>query len=103
MTTNRPTGFRVTINGKKYELRKRGPWLVVTGGGRRNPAIMEALAERLSCTVADVESVGWRGDALEAEAFAFVAARCLKGLPISFPGTTGAPAPMTGGRIARPG
>ena len=76
--------------------------LVVTGGGRRNPALMAALAERLSCTVADVESVGWRGDALEAEAFAYLAARCARGLPISFPGTTGAPTPMTGGRIARP-
>ncbi|MFM8377608.1 MAG: anhydro-N-acetylmuramic acid kinase, partial [Phenylobacterium sp.] len=63
--------------------------LVVTGGGRRNPAIMSALARRLSCGVSDVESVGWRGDALEAEAFAFLAARCLRGLPISFPGTTG--------------
>jgi anhydro-N-acetylmuramic acid kinase len=52
--------------------------------------------------VADAESVGWRGDALEAEAFAFLAARCARGLPISFPGTTGIPAPMTGGRIARP-
>lgn len=77
--------------------------LVVTGGGRRNPAIMSALARRLSCGVSDVESVGWRGDALEAEAFAFLAARCLRGLPISFPGTTGVPGPMTGGRIARPG
>ena len=77
--------------------------LVVTGGGRRNPAIMAALAQRLSCTVTDVESVGWRGDALEAEAFAFLAARCVRGLPISFPGTTGVPAPMSGGRIARPG
>ncbi|AWM77589.1 anhydro-N-acetylmuramic acid kinase [Phenylobacterium parvum] len=76
--------------------------LIVTGGGRRNPALMAALAERLSCGVADAESVGWRGDALEAEAFAFLAARCARGLPISFPGTTGIPAPMTGGRIARP-
>jgi anhydro-N-acetylmuramic acid kinase len=63
---------------------------------------MAALAERLSCGVTDAESVGWRGDALEAEAFAFLAARCARGLPISFPGTTGIPAPMTGGRIARP-
>jgi len=76
--------------------------LVVTGGGRRNPALMEALAGRLSCEVADVESVGWRGDALEAEAFAFLAARCVRGLPISFPGTTGVESPMTGGRIAAP-
>ena len=77
--------------------------LIVTGGGRRNPALMEALSVRLSCTVTNVESVGWRGDALEAEAFAFLAARCLRGLPISFPGTTGVKAPMTGGRLARPG
>ena len=76
--------------------------LVVTGGGRRNPALMEALAGRLSCKVADVESVGWRGDALEAEAFAFLAARCARGLPISFPGTTGVERPMAGGRIAAP-
>jgi anhydro-N-acetylmuramic acid kinase len=76
--------------------------LIVTGGGRRNPALMAALQARLSCGVADAESVGWRGDALEAEAFAFLAARCVRGLPISFPGTTGVPAPMSGGRVARP-
>ena len=75
--------------------------LIVTGGGRRNPAMMEALVARLPCAVTDAESVGWRGDALEAEAFAFLAARCLRGLPISFPGTTGVKAPMAGGRIAR--
>jgi anhydro-N-acetylmuramic acid kinase len=48
------------------------------------------------------EAVGWRGDAIEAEAFAYLAARTLAGLPISFPGTTGVAAPMTGGRIAKP-
>ena len=41
-------------------------------------------------------------DAIEAEAFAFLAARTARGLPISFPGTTGVAAPMTGGRIVRP-
>jgi anhydro-N-acetylmuramic acid kinase len=76
--------------------------LIVTGGGRRNPVLMAALSDRLGCEVVSAEAVGWRGDALEAEAFAFLAARCLRGLPISWPGTTGAPAPMTGGRIARP-
>jgi anhydro-N-acetylmuramic acid kinase len=45
--------------------------------------------------------VHWRGDSIEAEAFAYLAARCLLALPISFPGTTGVPEPMTGGRIAR--
>ena len=44
--------------------------------------------------------VGWRGDAIEAECFAFLAVRVLRGLPISFPTTTGVPQPMTGGRLA---
>jgi anhydro-N-acetylmuramic acid kinase len=58
---------------------------------------MAALRQALAAPVAPVEAVGWRGDALEAEAFAFLAVRALCGLPISFPGTTGIPHPMTGG------
>ncbi|MEL6754619.1 MAG: anhydro-N-acetylmuramic acid kinase, partial [Pseudomonadota bacterium] len=45
------------------------------------------------------EDVGWRGDSIEAEAFAFLAVRCLRGLPISWPMTTGVPQPITGGRL----
>jgi len=48
--------------------------------------------------VRSVDEVGWNGDALEAQAFAFMAVRSLRGLPLSFPGTTGVPQPMTGGR-----
>ena len=77
--------------------------LIVSGGGRSNPVLMRSIAERCACNVLATESVGWRGDALEAEAFAYLAARTLRGLPISFPTTTGAPQPMTGGRIVRPG
>jgi anhydro-N-acetylmuramic acid kinase len=76
--------------------------LIVAGGGRRNPAIMDALRERCGVEVLSAEDLGWRGDAIEAEAFAYLAARTLRGLPISFPGTTGCPEPMTGGEIARP-
>ncbi len=73
-------------------------WLV-SGGGRRNPAIMTMLRSVLSEPVDPVESVGWNGDALEAQCFGYLAVRVSKGLPLSFPGTTGVPAPMTGGRI----
>lgn len=73
-------------------------WLV-TGGGRHNQTLMASLRATLGVPVDPVEAVGWRGDALEAEAFAFMAVRHRLGLPISFPGTTGAPAPMTGGRL----
>jgi anhydro-N-acetylmuramic acid kinase len=73
-------------------------WLVA-GGGRRNPAIMRALQGALEEPVRPVEVAGWDGDALEAQAFGLLAARVSRGLPITFPGTTGAPRPLTGGRI----
>lgn len=75
-------------------------WLVC-GGGRHNPALMSALAEALQAPVAPVETVGWRGDFLEAEAFAYLAIRHLDGLPLSLPGTTGVPHPLPGGRLHR--
>jgi anhydro-N-acetylmuramic acid kinase len=71
-------------------------WLVC-GGGRHNPVLMKALAARLGVPVDPVESVGWQGDALEAQAFAYLAVRSLTGLPITLPTTTGGPVPMTGG------
>jgi len=76
--------------------------LVVTGGGRRNPALMQAIRDRLPFPALTAEDVHWRGDSIEAEAFAYLAARCLLGLPISFPRTTGVAEPMTGGRIVQP-
>ena len=64
---------------------------------------MRMLAARLKpATVESAQGVGWSSDAIEAQAFAFLAVRCLNGLPITFPGTTGAPRPMTGGVLARP-
>ena len=75
-------------------------WLV-TGGGRRNPALMAALEGRLGAPVNPVESVGWDGDALEAQAFAYLALRSLDGLPLSLPGTTGVETPTTGGVLCR--
>ncbi len=77
--------------------------IVVCGGGRHNPALLAAIRERVGVPVSTAEDKGWRGDSIEAEAFAFLAARCRLGLPISFPGTTGVAAPMTGGRIVEPG
>ena len=77
-----------------------GRWLV-TGGGRHNPALMAALAARLTAPVAAVEAVGWDGDALEAQAFAYLALRALDGLPLSLPGTTGVARPATGGVLHR--
>ncbi|HVI91285.1 MAG TPA: anhydro-N-acetylmuramic acid kinase [Dongiaceae bacterium] len=75
-------------------------WLV-TGGGRHNPVLMVGLRDYLKASVEPVEAVGWDGDALEAQAFAFMAIRAKAGLPISFPGTTGVKQPLTGGKLHR--
>ena len=71
----------------------------VTGGGRHNSFMMAELAKRVEGNVAPVESEGWNGDAIEAQAFAFMAVRSLLKLPLSFPTTTGVPRPLTGGDI----
>ena len=75
-------------------------WLV-GGGGRHNVFLMNRLKRRLGVAVQPVESVGWNGDMLEAECFAWLAVRSLKGLPLSVPSTTGVPYPLTGGEISR--
>jgi len=72
-------------------------WLIC-GGGRHNPALMAALARRLEVSVRPVEAAGWDGDALEAQAFAYLAVRSVLRLPLSLPSTTGAPHPTRGGR-----
>jgi anhydro-N-acetylmuramic acid kinase len=76
-------------------------WLVC-GGGRCNKTMMAMLAHALPVPVEPVEAVGWNGDALEAEAFAFLAIRSLRALPLSLPSTTGVPSPLTGGILRRP-
>jgi anhydro-N-acetylmuramic acid kinase len=76
--------------------------VLVTGGGRHNKAIMAVLGRAMAAPVGPVEEVGWDGDALEAQCFGFLAARVRHGLPLSFPGTTGVPHPMLGGRIVSP-
>ncbi len=75
-------------------------WLI-TGGGRLNPALMAELSRRLDVPVLPVEAAGWDGDALEAQAFAYMAARSLAGLPLSFPSSTGTRVPTSGGRLEK--
>ena len=72
--------------------------VLVSGGGRRNLHLMQLLDEGLPGIAVDpVRAVGWDGDMLEAQAFAFLAARSVRGMPLSIPGTTGVSSPTTGG------
>jgi anhydro-N-acetylmuramic acid kinase len=76
---------------------------IVCGGGANNHTLLRMLAQRLApATVETANDVGWNADAIEAEAFAYLAVRSLRGLPLTFPTTTGVPQPMPGGVLARP-
>jgi len=71
--------------------------LYLTGGGRHNGTMLRWLREQSGLPVSQVGVLGWNGDALEAEAFAYLAVRSKLRLPLSMPGTTGVPYAMTGG------
>ena len=97
------TAFTAAAVGRGLDLLPTRPRrLIVCGGGRHNQAIMEMLGKRAGVEAVPAENIGWRGDAIEAECFAFLAVRTLRGLPISFPSTTGVREPTAGGRIAAP-
>jgi anhydro-N-acetylmuramic acid kinase len=76
---------------------------IICGGGARNLTMMYMLRDRLApASVEAADLLGWSSDAIEAQAFGFLAARGMKGLPLSYPATTGVPVPLTGGVIVRP-
>ncbi len=76
--------------------------VLVTGGGRLNPVLMQMLEVSLDCPVEPVEAVGLDGDMLEAQAFAYLAVRVARGMPTSCPGTTGVRAAVGGGTLSWP-
>jgi len=84
------------------DMREKPKSLIVCGGGRHNKAMMWMLREHLATDVKTAESVGWNSDAIEAQAFAYLAVRSKWKLPISFPATTGVTSAMSGGILALP-
>jgi anhydro-N-acetylmuramic acid kinase len=90
-----------TIAGAARHFPARPKAWIICGGGRRNPAIMQALGGLVE-HVMPAEAIGIDGDTTEAEAWAYLAVRCLRQLPITFPGTTGVARPMTGGVVFAP-
>ena len=76
--------------------------LIVAGGGAHNATLLRMLGNRTGIETVPADKVGWSIDDIEAQAFGFLAVRALKGLPLSFPTTTGVPQPMTGGVVVPP-
>ncbi|MBX4867867.1 anhydro-N-acetylmuramic acid kinase [Rhizobium bangladeshense] len=84
-------------------LPERPSTYVVCGGGRLNGTLMAELSAMAEGSrVLSAEAAGFDGDAMEAEAWAYLAVRSLEGLPLTFPGTTGVAAPVSGGVLATP-
>ncbi|MGN6284841.1 MAG: anhydro-N-acetylmuramic acid kinase [Afipia sp.] len=98
------TAFTAASIAKIADVLPKPPsnWIVV-GGGANNPTLMAMLADRLArASVMRGSDLGWMGDAIEAQAFAYLAVRSLQSLPLTFPGTTGVLQPLTGGSLAKP-
>lgn len=92
---------RSIANARRLLPASPAEW-IVCGGGRRNPYLMSRLDSLVEeADVMACEAIGLDGDAIEAEAFAYLAVRCRRGLPITFPGTTGVSAPLSGGVFNR--
>ncbi|MGD1015434.1 MAG: anhydro-N-acetylmuramic acid kinase [Roseiarcus sp.] len=85
-----------TAAAERHFPAKAPRWLVC-GGGRRNLTLTRALAARLVARIEPIEAIGYDGDVVEAQGFAYLALRSRQGLPISLPTTTGAPRPLIGG------
>jgi anhydro-N-acetylmuramic acid kinase len=91
-----------SIRAAERHLPKVPATWVICGGGAFNPTLLQMIADRVSGEVVTADAVGWSAKLMEAQAFAYLAVRALRGLPLTFPTTTGCPAPMTGGVIAMP-
>jgi anhydro-N-acetylmuramic acid kinase len=97
------TAFTARSLAMAFGLLPEAPRLAIAcGGGARNPSLMAAIGETLPCPVKPAAALGWNGDAIEAQAFAYLAVRVLEGLPLTFPATTGVPQPLRGGDVSRP-
>lgn len=90
------------IARSRAHLREEPQLWIVCGGGRKNTTLMRMIAERVENAVVPAEAVGLDGDSLEAEAWGYLAVRSLRGLPLTYPATTGVPGPTCGGRLAQP-
>jgi anhydro-N-acetylmuramic acid kinase len=75
---------------------------VIAGGGALNPTLITMISNRTNAKVVIADDLGWPAQLMEAQAWAYLAVRSLKGLPLTFPSTTGVPTPLTGGIVSNP-
>lgn len=79
-------------------LKEKPHSIFICGGGRKNQGLMQEMKRHLKdIIIQEIENIDLNGDAIEAEAFAFLGIRSLLGLPISFKNTTGVKHDACGG------
>jgi anhydro-N-acetylmuramic acid kinase len=89
------------------ELDPPSRW-ILAGGGWNNPVIRREFEMRLvqkfgnGVQICSAEEAGWNSTSMEAEIFAYLAVRSLLNKPLSMPGTTWVPEPLSGGRAYLP-
>lgn len=91
---------RTVVRALDFAAERPRRW-IVAGGGAQNGELLRLLRRRLNAEIIHADTLGWSAAFLEAQAFAYLAVRSLKGLPITFPSTTGVGEAMTGGAVAQ--
>ncbi|WMS42315.1 anhydro-N-acetylmuramic acid kinase [Acuticoccus sp. MNP-M23] len=84
------------------QLPARPVTVIAAGGGTMNRTMIGFIEDALGVPVRSADAAGFSAEFMEAEAFAYLAVRSLRGLPLTFPGTTGVSAPLTGGATSFP-
>ncbi len=97
------TAFTAHSFAQALQYLPEKPFLwVIAGGGAHNQTLLTMIQKKVDGEIKKASEIGWNSDALEAQAFGFLAVRCLHYLPISFPTTTGVPYFLSGGKIVKP-
>jgi anhydro-N-acetylmuramic acid kinase len=74
---------------------------IIAGGGVRNMTLIKNLKDLSDIPLKTADDIGLNSDAIEAECFAWLAARSIQGLPLSLPSITGVASPVSGGELFR--
>jgi anhydro-N-acetylmuramic acid kinase len=73
--------------------------ILITGGGYRNIHLINRLEDRLRLKCLNEKQLGIDFDYIESELIAYLSARSIYNLPITFPSTTGVLRPLSGGKL----
>ena len=88
-----------TIANSLKLLPKKIKNILITGGGCRNIYLMKRLKDKLKLIIYNEKQLGINFDYIEAELIAYLSARSIYKLPITFPSTTGVSKPLSGGKL----